>query len=192
MKQLRERAEFEIPVEVIGKRPRTPALSELEDEDDEEMLLAEFFVEEETLMQVMKVLEEEINCSANANNGVSAMYSPPFSSFVTINGNEESCGPSFSDSSSTVMASFDISGINISYFMGPGKGFPFSKGTLDLPAVAAEKEPLQPEIEEVSVSTVSDEGMNNGCEFEVGEIDDEWLARVLSGAPFVEYNETDL
>ncbi|XP_043716360.1 uncharacterized protein LOC122664559 [Telopea speciosissima] len=121
------------------------------------------------------------------------MFSLPSSSFVTINGNEESCGPSFFDSSSTMMANFNISGINMSYFMGPDKGFPFPSGTLDLQAAAAEEEQLQLEIEEVFVSTVAEKGMNNGYEFEVGEIDNEWLARILSGAPFefVE-QETDL
>ncbi|XP_061361680.1 uncharacterized protein LOC133305468 [Gastrolobium bilobum] len=36
------------------------------------------------------------------------------SSYITINGNEESCGSSFSDSGTSVMASVDMSGLRLS------------------------------------------------------------------------------
>ncbi|KAJ4959176.1 hypothetical protein NE237_026287 [Protea cynaroides] len=179
MKEVRKRRESEDVFEVVGKRPRTP---EAEDQDEEELLLAGFSVKEETLMQVMKVLEEEISCSANPSSSV--MFSPS-SSFVTINGNEESCGPSFSDSASTVMASIDMGGISISYFMSSTN----VDGPLDLPAAAKEEEHGFPEIGKFSVSGVSGVGINgSSCEFEVGESEDEWLARVLNGSP-LEFEE---
>ncbi|KAJ4949969.1 hypothetical protein NE237_026801 [Protea cynaroides] len=185
MKEIRKRPETEVSDEMVGKRPRTPSLSEAEDEYEEELLLAGLLVDEATLMEVMKVLEKEISCPANANNSnpsSSVMYSPS-SSFVTINGNEESCGPSFSDSASTLMANVDMGGISISYFMGPVNEMPIpSSGSMDFSATTEEQ--WLTEIGESSVSSISGEGINNGFECEVEESDDEWLDRVLNEAPF--------
>ncbi|XP_042492546.1 uncharacterized protein LOC122072072 [Macadamia integrifolia] len=163
MKEIWKLSETEIPGEFVGKQQRIPAFSE--DEEEEELLLAGFSVEEETLMEVMKILEEEITNPGYANNG-NTTANPLSSPFVTINGNEESCGPSFSDSSSTVMASVDIGSISSSYFMGPTNGFRW------------------PEVREVSVSSISGGGINIECDCEVGDSEDEWLDRVLNGAPF--------
>lgn len=56
-------------------------------------------IAEEAVAEVMRWLEAEISPAAPA---------PPLDhGFVTINGNEESCGPSFSAAASTVMASVD-------------------------------------------------------------------------------------
>ena len=73
-------------------------LGEIED-GEVDLDPAEFQIEEEMIEEVMRCLEQEIT------------RGPSFSSFVTINGNEESCGPSFSDSGSSVMASIDTGGI---------------------------------------------------------------------------------
>uniref|UniRef100_A0ACD5VXC9 Uncharacterized protein n=1 Tax=Avena sativa TaxID=4498 RepID=A0ACD5VXC9_AVESA len=53
-------------------------------------------IEEESVEEVMRWLEMEISSAEKGGDG-----------FVTINGNEESCGPSFSAAASTVMASVD-------------------------------------------------------------------------------------
>lgn len=67
--------------------------AELGDEEEEYEGIAEESVEE-----VMRWLEMEISLAPEEEG-------PP--GFVTINGNEESCGPSFSAAASTVMASVD-------------------------------------------------------------------------------------
>jgi hypothetical protein len=68
-------------------------LAEKEEEGEECEGIAEASVEE-----VMRWLETEIS-SPGKDDGADG--------FVTINGNEESCGPSFSAAASTVMASVD-------------------------------------------------------------------------------------
>ncbi|KAM0921074.1 hypothetical protein ACQ4PT_006996 [Festuca glaucescens] len=57
-------------------------------------------VAEESVEEVMRWLETEISSSSPSGKGDD-------DGFVTINGNEESCGPSFSAAASTVMASVD-------------------------------------------------------------------------------------
>ncbi|XP_068653270.1 uncharacterized protein [Aristolochia californica] len=78
------------------------------DDDDGEG----FLIKEEVLEEVMGILEME---EAGSESPSSVLWVSPF---VTINGNEESCGPSFSDTSTTVMASLDIGGFCIPYLMG--------------------------------------------------------------------------
>lgn len=56
-------------------------------------------IAEEAVAEVMRWLEAEIADDSAA--------PQPAAGFVTINGNEESCGPSFSAAASTVMASVD-------------------------------------------------------------------------------------
>lgn len=57
-------------------------------------------IAEESVEEVMRWLELEISSSPGKGGGGD-------DGFVTINGNEESCGPSFSAAASTVMASVD-------------------------------------------------------------------------------------
>ncbi|KAF7021347.1 hypothetical protein CFC21_034319 [Triticum aestivum] len=57
-------------------------------------------IAEESVEEVMRWLELEISSSPGKPGGGD-------DGFVTINGNEESCGPSFSAAASTVMASVD-------------------------------------------------------------------------------------
>ncbi|CAL9180191.1 unnamed protein product, partial [Musa hybrid cultivar] len=63
-------------------------------------------MEEAAVAEVMKWLEEEMDSASLPPSPSSPSYRQE-TSFVTINGNEESCGPSFSSSASTVMASVD-------------------------------------------------------------------------------------
>ncbi|KAF8393534.1 hypothetical protein HHK36_021778 [Tetracentron sinense] len=172
MDESRKRPGHDDSGEVIGKRPRAPAIS---DDDD---FFSGVFIEEERVEEVMKALEEEISYPAttSTNPSSSPVMFPLASSFVTINGNEESCGPSFSDSASTVMASIDMGGISISYLMGPTEDA--SGGTVDFPAtengswvLEEEKEWLWPEVGEVP----------GDCDG--GDSDDERLERFLGGVP---------
>ncbi|KAF8400995.1 hypothetical protein HHK36_014298 [Tetracentron sinense] len=159
--------EYDDAAGVAGKGPRTPAIF-----DDDEDFLDGFWIEEEMVEEVMKELEEEISCTTNINNPFSSpTILPSSSSFVTINGNEESCGPSFSDSASTVMASIDMCGISVSYFTGPTEEF--SGVSVGFPA--PENVCCRPEVGE----EVTGEGMD-GCDCD--EVNDEWVARVLNGA----------
>ncbi|URE17384.1 hypothetical protein MUK42_11687 [Musa troglodytarum] len=77
-------------------------------------------MEEAAVAEVMKWLEEEMGSAAVAHSPSTPSYSEE-TSFVTINGNEESCGPSFSSSASTVMARIDTSG-GVPHFVGCPSG----------------------------------------------------------------------
>ena len=88
-----------------------------EDEEEEEDILAWLSEDEDTVSQLMELLDNAEKKSDNNNNNTMAkvrfiddMYSAPFS-YVTINGNEETCGSSFSDLDSSVMASVDTRGL---------------------------------------------------------------------------------
>ncbi|CAA7402917.1 unnamed protein product [Spirodela intermedia] len=91
-------------------------LEDVEDFDDP----GKFQIEEEMVAEVMKCLEEEITRpSSSSSSYVCSWAGAPF---VTINGNEESCGPSFSDSASSVMASIDTRGVAGAPRHGGGSG----------------------------------------------------------------------
>ena len=89
-----------------------------EEEEEEEDILAWLSEDEDTVSQLMELLDNAEKKSDNNNNNntmakvrfIDDMYSAPFS-YVTINGNEESCGSSFSDLDSSVMASVDTRGL---------------------------------------------------------------------------------
>uniref|UniRef100_A0A0E0BYK3 Uncharacterized protein n=1 Tax=Oryza meridionalis TaxID=40149 RepID=A0A0E0BYK3_9ORYZ len=83
-----------------------------EDEDGEEEEGAYEGIAEESVAELMRWLEMEISDAApetetttKTESGDDPAGAAP--GFVTINGNEESCGPSFSAAASTVMASVD-------------------------------------------------------------------------------------
>ncbi|KAI6679624.1 hypothetical protein NL676_033505 [Syzygium grande] len=104
-----------------------------QDEDGDDCILAWLALGDDAVSELLNLLEpaESPPCSsspssASAAGGGAAFnfkvrfiddpYASPVvfqssSSFVTINGNEESCGSSFSESESTVMASIDTRGI---------------------------------------------------------------------------------
>ncbi|KAG2718148.1 hypothetical protein I3760_03G207400 [Carya illinoinensis] len=91
-------------------------------------LLAWLYVDEDAVLQLMELLEDDaekgsVSSATTAGSMKAAKvrfieypYSLPLifqpsTSYVTINGNEESCGSSFSESDSSVMASVDMRGM---------------------------------------------------------------------------------
>ncbi|KAK6139618.1 hypothetical protein DH2020_026642 [Rehmannia glutinosa] len=84
--------------------------------EDESAVASWFVVDEETAMELSKLLDLfETPPPPMKVRFIDDPYSSPVifqssSAFVTINGNEESCGSSFSDSDSSVMASIDVGG----------------------------------------------------------------------------------
>lgn len=115
-------------------------------------------IAEEAVAEVMRWLEAEITDNAPP--------SPP-PGFVTINGNEESCGPSFSAAASTVMASVDT-----------------RAGAPPPPPVPwpwPEPEP-QPVLPAPAVDVDVEMGMGGAGE----PADEEWLARLLTCGALLE------
>ncbi|XP_056166894.1 uncharacterized protein LOC130138025 [Syzygium oleosum] len=102
-----------------------------QDEDDDDCILAWLALDDDAVSELLNLLEpaESPPCSSSPSSAagggaafnfkvrfIDDPYASPVvfqssSSFVTINGNEESCGSSFSESESTVMASIDTRGI---------------------------------------------------------------------------------
>ncbi|KAG8052830.1 hypothetical protein GUJ93_ZPchr0001g33030 [Zizania palustris] len=81
-----------------------------DDDDDKEEEEAYEGIAEESVAELMRWLEMEISSAPGQEEEeeLEADESPAAApGFVTMNGNEESCGPSFSAASSTVMASVD-------------------------------------------------------------------------------------
>ncbi|XP_022965986.1 uncharacterized protein LOC111465706 [Cucurbita maxima] len=116
MEETRKRHDF-VPAEnSTQKRPRAAAAVEDVGND----ILAWISVEEETVGELMMLLDDAEKSRPMAEKVKfiddpysSAMIFQSSSSFVTINGNEESCGSSFSESDSSVMASVDMNGARI-------------------------------------------------------------------------------
>lgn len=91
-----------------AKRTRHEEEVEVEVEGD---ILAWLSEDEDTVSQLMELLDNASDNNTMAKvRFIDDMYSAPFS-YVTINGNEESCGSSFSDLDSSVMASVDTRGL---------------------------------------------------------------------------------
>lgn len=106
------------PPEASAKKMPRAAAEEAEDMDDD--ILAWISVEEETVGELMMLLddaeksrpmEEKVKFIDDPYS--SAVIFQSSSSYVTINGNEESCGSSFSESDSSMMASVDMNGARI-------------------------------------------------------------------------------
>ncbi|KAF5726061.1 hypothetical protein HS088_TW23G00801 [Tripterygium wilfordii] len=96
-----------------------------------EDIMAWLPIDDETASELLKLLDADSEtCGAAATTRVRFIdnpYSRPLifqysTSYVTINGNEESCGSSFSYSESSMMASVDARGINISRHLLSGEG----------------------------------------------------------------------
>lgn len=126
-------------------------------------------IEEAALREVMRRLEAEITGDGEAGGGCGWCRCP----FVTINGNEESCGPSFSDSSSTVMASFDVTAAGVGGSspaeVGNGGSWLVRAEGIFWPACGGD--------------AAGDGGLDAG-----GESEEEWLERVLNCiGPGMEY-----
>lgn len=109
------------------KRLRETGTAELE--DDVMAWLSMEDSETDSVSELLKLLDDSAEASTSASSSTSSLTSfgmkvrfsdNPYSSalvfqssssYVTINGNEESCGSSFSDSESSVMASVDTGGM---------------------------------------------------------------------------------
>ncbi|XP_039051006.1 uncharacterized protein LOC120192283 [Hibiscus syriacus] len=102
------------------KRKREAGTAELNDEGGE--------CETETMSELLKLVDDSAEVTVSASSCTSSPTSygtrvrfsdNPYSSalifqsssYITINGNEESCGSSFSESESSVMASIEMGGI---------------------------------------------------------------------------------
>lgn len=104
---------------LCGKKPKKPAAEGNDEGFEPEDMLAWLTLDEETVTELSKVLEPDEASSWSAldkcnfkvrfidNPYISPVIVQSSSAYVTINGNEESCGSSFSDSESSVMASVD-------------------------------------------------------------------------------------
>ncbi|KAA8534840.1 hypothetical protein F0562_029944 [Nyssa sinensis] len=113
MEENRKRPGYEETGEFAGKRPRTSATSDDDTENNEgEDAIAWLSIDDETVSELAKLLETEITLPVKVkfidNPYSSALIFQTSSSYITINGNEESCGSSFSDSESSVMAGINI------------------------------------------------------------------------------------
>ncbi|CAK9172325.1 unnamed protein product [Ilex paraguariensis] len=103
--------------DVFGKRPKTPSNYEETISDEDEDMMAWLNVDDDTVTELSKFLDSEITTSQPfkvkfiEDPYSSALIFQSSSSYITINGNEESCGSSFSDLDSSVMASIDMSGV---------------------------------------------------------------------------------
>lgn len=118
-------------------------------------------IAEEAVAEVMRWLEAEIADDSAA--------PQPAAGFVTINGNEESCGPSFSAAASTVMASVDT---RAGAPPPPPVPWPWPEPECALPAPGVG----------VDVAMEVETGTGTGGE----AADEEWLARLLTCGALLE------
>ncbi|XAR70797.1 hypothetical protein NMG60_11027796 [Bertholletia excelsa] len=159
-------------MEESGKVPESDGASELLaflTESDDEFggdFSPEVPIEEELVEKVMNELRKEINCFQNKD---AVMSFPPGSSpapdpsFLFIGGEKESCGAAFSGLASTVMADVQVA----------------AGGDLGFPAVAGN---VMWMLRDGGCCGVDAMGPKmDGCDGR--EVDDEWLARVLSWGP---------
>lgn len=119
-------------------------------------------IAEEAVAEVMRWLEAEIADDSAA--------PQPAAGFVTINGNEESCGPSFSAAASTVMASVDT---RAGAPPPPPVPWPWPEPECALPAPGVGVDVAAMEVET---------GTGTGGE----AADEEWLARLLTCGALLE------
>ncbi|KAI4335299.1 hypothetical protein L6164_013960 [Bauhinia variegata] len=154
------------------KKPRTPVI----DEDD---VLAWLLMEGNDSDGELLNLLEPVKDTARGTVKVRFIENPyssllvfqSSSSYITINGNEESCGSSFSDSDTSMMASVDTSGLSFSASFGNAR------------SAAAEERSASGSIDDATreEALVSEEGMD-GCDG--FDWDDQILARFLGEQVF--------
>lgn len=104
----KEEAEF------AGKRPRTPVKSPVKEEEEDDML-AWLCMDDETVTELSELLDTTetpqppFKVKFSGDPYSSSVIFQSSSAYITINGNnDESCGSSFSESESSVMASVDM------------------------------------------------------------------------------------
>ncbi|KAA8525160.1 hypothetical protein F0562_006976 [Nyssa sinensis] len=144
-------------------------------------------IKEELVEKVMQELWKEINCCYSYTNPPSSPASFPASSssVFVVGGDNENCGPSFSDSSLTVMAGIEMGGANakgggVSCFLGPTDDS--AGGNMGFPSPAGDGSSVveQGGCCDGGGGEIMGEKMD-GCDG--GDFDDEWLTRVLSCGP---------
>ncbi|KAF5748477.1 hypothetical protein HS088_TW04G00431 [Tripterygium wilfordii] len=116
------------------RKCRCVSPSEKESESNGEVgedIMAWLSIDDETASELLKLLDADSETSGAAGTTRVRFIDNPYSrplifqsstSYVTINGNEESCGSSFSYSESSMMASVDARGINLSRHLLSGEG----------------------------------------------------------------------
>lgn len=133
------------------------------EQDDAVELFPEIPIKEELIEEVMQDLYKEITCSSKCTNPSSS--SPSTTSFVAGIGKSESCGASVSDLASTVMAGVEFVGSTERFV---GVKTEIAGGSSSSTLAGVEK-------------GFGEGDQVDGCDGE--EVDDEWLARVLSWGP---------
>ncbi|KAL7187762.1 hypothetical protein ACSBR1_037755 [Camellia fascicularis] len=173
-------------MEDFGKSPESDYISGelrafLALSDDE--VAGEFFpdvpIKEELVEEVMHQLWKEINgCDRNKSSPPSSPESSPLP-FAAAGVNKESCGPSFSDSASTVMAGIKVGGCGGGSSSSVGPTMEVSGRHMGFPATVAGKGKWVVAVEEEEEKRGG--GKMDG--YDGKEVDDEWLTRVLSWGP---------
>ncbi|XP_059637053.1 uncharacterized protein LOC132279138 [Cornus florida] len=156
--------------ETEAKR-RSPATSDDTESNEDDDWLS---IDAETINELTKLLEMTSPVKVRF---VDYPYSSPLifqSSYVTINGNEESCGSSFSDSESSVMASVDMGAVNI----GPVEAFSGWFPSVEGGAWISDDEVARGAVEENVHQAFSIKGMS-GSDCCYYDDDDYMLARFL-------------
>lgn len=118
MDQTNKRPSPETALEASVKRPRAPAVSSdavtcfaMEENDSEDELLNLLDLEPEKDMVMPASAVGKVRFVDDPYSSLLVFQSS--SSYITINGNEESCGSSFSEWDTSVMASVDMSGLKL-------------------------------------------------------------------------------
>ncbi|CAK9146902.1 unnamed protein product [Ilex paraguariensis] len=168
MEESRKEPESENGGEVSGELYELLAIS-----DDEFSL--EIPINEEMVKEVMQELWREIAYRYNDDRDIITSLTPdifpmasPLSSFIVVGGDNESCGPAFSDSASTVMAGTELSSGGVPV-LGPTNFI--ATGDMGLPVPTR------------NGSWGGDEGAEKMDGWDGGEFDDEWVTRILNLGP---------
>ncbi|KAL2501323.1 uncharacterized protein Fot_35171 [Forsythia ovata] len=114
-----KRNEPDFTEDVTGKRVRTTERTDGSDgaQEDDSVMTSWIMLDEDSTMELSKLLDSwdapppPVKVRFIENPYSSPVIFQSSSAYVTINGNEETCGSSFSDSDSSVMASIDLGGV---------------------------------------------------------------------------------
>ncbi|KAJ8766939.1 hypothetical protein K2173_011757 [Erythroxylum novogranatense] len=122
MDESRKREAPDAVNETTLKAPRTLAVTQADIGED---IVPWLSVDDGTVGELMKFLDPSSDTESTTATRVKFIENPysfsslifqSSSSYITINGNEESCGSSYSDSDSSVMASVDMGGMMLKGF----------------------------------------------------------------------------
>lgn len=143
------------------------------DDDEAVELFPDIPIKEELVEEVMQELYKEITCSSTCANPSSSSSSstppsPSPTSLLAGNGESESCGASVSDLASTVMAGVEFVG-STERLVGVKAEFPSGSSPSSTLAVV-----------EKGFGERDHQVVDGG---DGGEVDDEWLGRLLNWGP---------